>query len=271
MISDDNLICPICQEYFNNPVETECCGNGYCKNCLVQSLNVTRGTCPSCRRNLTIEKCRESKMVKRMVDSLPSVCTHFGCNASVARGDLDYHKKNCRFRPELQCELHHQPMTVTCLQDGQTICVVCALVGKHRTHLCLPSTFKMGCENIASISIQLKDPAFSFNTSTFCYWMSLSRQNYYQTMENLKTKQDIAEVEIPVQSSVKPLSLALETLSRENIPISVNNVKKYLSSIGVVVHPKLLEMVNYPTVATIFGGTKQIEFSSDIESSKISG
>lgn len=51
-MSNQNLICPISQEYLENPILTPCCGNAVSRDCLVEWLT-HESTCPICRSNIS--------------------------------------------------------------------------------------------------------------------------------------------------------------------------------------------------------------------------
>jgi len=157
--SQNDLTCPICSELFNQAVETPCCGTGYCASCLEDSLRLsTHGTCPSCRKNLTIFDCKSNKMVQRMVDNLPAECIYPGCGAKITRSIRTEHIKNCQFRPqknnsELICNKHNKPNTFFCTQDQLWVCSFCYLVGSHRHHECTPKSLMESIERIAAVKV----------------------------------------------------------------------------------------------------------------------
>eukprot|EP01118_Nematostelium_gracile_P019967 TRINITY_DN949_c0_g1_i1.p1 TRINITY_DN949_c0_g1~~TRINITY_DN949_c0_g1_i1.p1 ORF type:complete len:689 (-),score=205.57 TRINITY_DN949_c0_g1_i1:570-2636(-) len=130
-----DLNCPICHEYFTNVIETPCCSNGYCSQCLSDALKATDGACPHCRTQISFFHCVPNKMVQRMVDELPSECLY--CPAKITRSIRDEHIAKCDKRPasqEMMCRNHPLPLTHLCRQEGVYICKTCALVGTHRHH-----------------------------------------------------------------------------------------------------------------------------------------
>ena len=46
-----HLECEICLDVLNDPVQTSCCGQSYCKNCIDQLQNQV---CPHCRADLKL-------------------------------------------------------------------------------------------------------------------------------------------------------------------------------------------------------------------------
>lgn len=77
--------CPICFDICDDPVESSCCGNLYCKECS-DRLN----ECSFCRSKCTF---KSSIAVKRMINKLPAKCSY--CDYNCARGDLKIHYEKC--------------------------------------------------------------------------------------------------------------------------------------------------------------------------------
>jgi len=83
----EDLKCPICLDFCNEPVETNCCHKIFCKQCL-DRLN---GTCALCRSRCIYIA---SVFTKRLINSLPIDCEY--CNEKSTRGDIEHHKLRCK-------------------------------------------------------------------------------------------------------------------------------------------------------------------------------
>jgi hypothetical protein len=81
----DGLMCSICLNLCEVPVETNCCHNLLCKQCVISQTN-----CPLCRKKL---KYTESILAKRLIDSIPTKCEY--CNYETTRGEMNTHKSKC--------------------------------------------------------------------------------------------------------------------------------------------------------------------------------
>ena len=81
----ESLTCPICLDTCNDPVESSCCKNLYCKSC---SDELTQ--CSYCRKNCLFER---STLAKRLIDKIPLNCEH--CKQKTTKGNLELHYIHC--------------------------------------------------------------------------------------------------------------------------------------------------------------------------------
>jgi len=93
--------CPICCDFLQNVLETHCCHNLFCNQCLTD-WRATQRTCPGCRANLDLERCHANIPIQRFVDGLPLDCPYklSGCNAKVPRSEVERHKGLCAYHPD---------------------------------------------------------------------------------------------------------------------------------------------------------------------------
>lgn len=96
-----HLECEICLDVLNNPVQTSCCGQSYCKRCVDQLQNQV---CPHCRADLEIFPDKKSI---RLINDLEIKCPFFigkRCRWKGCASELNNHLKNCDIKP-LECSL----------------------------------------------------------------------------------------------------------------------------------------------------------------------
>ncbi|XP_038671645.1 zinc-binding protein A33-like [Scyliorhinus canicula] len=116
----EDLICPICLDFFTDPVSLEC-GHNFCRSCITQCWEKERISCPDCRqefpeRNLTgswalvnlAEKARKLKLNGKEKES------------------------------KLHCEEHQEELKLFCETDKKLICLICRDSRKHKSHNFLP-------------------------------------------------------------------------------------------------------------------------------------
>lgn len=73
-VQAEQFECPVCLRIPPSPVQTECCNNIFCADCLGELFS-----CPNCRSPFELGKARSSplpRLVQRMFHSLPVVCPH---------------------------------------------------------------------------------------------------------------------------------------------------------------------------------------------------
>ncbi|XP_067865492.1 nuclear factor 7, brain-like [Heterodontus francisci] len=116
----EDLNCPICLDFFTDPVSLEC-GHNFCRSCIAQCWEKEINSCPECRdgftgRNLTV-------------------------NRSLA--NLAEKARKLKLNPEekeskLHCEEHQEELKLFCETDKKLICVICKDSRKHKSHNFLP-------------------------------------------------------------------------------------------------------------------------------------
>ena len=96
-----HLECEICLDVLNDPVQTSCCGQSYCKKCVDQLQNKV---CPHCRANLEIFPDKKSV---RLINDLEIKCPFFigkRCRWKGCASELKNHLESCDIKP-ITCPL----------------------------------------------------------------------------------------------------------------------------------------------------------------------
>src|ERR1700679_306860 len=64
-----NLICPISNDYLEEPIVTPCCGNAISRHCLNEWFNTKSvKTCPICRKNINDFNVQSAPTLKNIMD-----------------------------------------------------------------------------------------------------------------------------------------------------------------------------------------------------------
>ena len=96
-----HLECEIYLDILSNPVQTSCCGQGYCKNCIKQ---VKSKVCPHCRSKLEYYPDKKSL---RLINDLQIKCPYHiegKCQWRSSSSELKNHLKVCNIKP-ITCSL----------------------------------------------------------------------------------------------------------------------------------------------------------------------
>uniref|UniRef100_A0A2K6RL37 RING-type E3 ubiquitin transferase n=1 Tax=Rhinopithecus roxellana TaxID=61622 RepID=A0A2K6RL37_RHIRO len=115
----EELTCPICLEYFQDPVSIEC-GHNFCRGCLHRSWAPGGGPfpCPECRH--------------------PSAPAALRPNWALARLTEKTRRRRLGPVPPGLCSRHWEPLRLFCEEDQRPVCLVCRESQEHQTHAMAP-------------------------------------------------------------------------------------------------------------------------------------
>ncbi|KAM6473954.1 uncharacterized protein PHA67_006545 [Liasis olivaceus] len=117
----EEAICPICLEYFRDPVLIPECGHNFCRSCLDCSWgeSPSEASCPQCRQTFVPGNILANRQLARVLE--------------VA--------KRCDLQGEEGgsfCGTHREPLKLFCQDHETLICVVCDRSQEHRDHWVIP-------------------------------------------------------------------------------------------------------------------------------------
>uniref|UniRef100_A0A672U218 Uncharacterized protein n=1 Tax=Strigops habroptila TaxID=2489341 RepID=A0A672U218_STRHB len=117
--------CPICLEYFRDPVSIHC-GHNFCRVCISRCWEWSTApfSCPRCRETAPERMLHPSRELARVLEAARRL------SAQAAGGDTGQGER---------CEKHQEPLKVFCEDDGAFICVICRESRAHRSHRMLPA------------------------------------------------------------------------------------------------------------------------------------
>ncbi|NXJ01024.1 TRI27 protein, partial [Psophia crepitans] len=116
--------CPICMEYFKDPVSIHC-GHNFCRACITRCWEwcTANFSCPQCQETAAERTLRPSRELARVLEIAKRL------SLQAARGETV---------EEEGCERHREPLKVFCKDDETFICVICRESRAHRSHTMLP-------------------------------------------------------------------------------------------------------------------------------------
>ncbi|XP_059826980.1 nuclear factor 7, ovary-like isoform X2 [Hypanus sabinus] len=113
----EEVICPICLEFFTDPVTLQCEHN-FCRSCITRFWErEERYTCPECRAQFADRTLRPSRLLARLAEKAQKL-----------------HLKLREKESKLHCEEHEEELKMFCETDKKLICVICAVSQEHRQH-----------------------------------------------------------------------------------------------------------------------------------------
>ncbi|XP_055487821.1 zinc-binding protein A33-like [Leucoraja erinacea] len=117
----EEAVCPICLDFFTNPVTLEC-GHNFCRSCITQSWDREgRNSCPECREEFTDRTLRVNRALARLSEKARTLSLNRTEKAS---------------KPH--CEKHQEELKLFCETDKKLICVICAAGREHKSHSFMP-------------------------------------------------------------------------------------------------------------------------------------
>nr|XP_008174601.1 zinc finger protein RFP-like [Chrysemys picta bellii] len=122
---EDEASCPICLEYFNDPVTLDC-GHNFCRACITQcwaGLD-TDVFCPCCMEIFPQRNFRANRQLGTLVDLII--------------GQLKDEQQQAKLGGETVCGKHQEALKLFCEEDQTPICVVCDRSREHRAHAVVP-------------------------------------------------------------------------------------------------------------------------------------
>ncbi|XP_053235292.1 zinc finger protein RFP-like isoform X2 [Podarcis raffonei] len=111
--------CPICLDYFKDPVTTAC-GHDFCRGCLSRYSGVvgSQPSCPQCRYAVQPRSLTPNRKLANFVEITKKL-------------SLQEEKRGV-------CEKHQEPLKLFCKEDQTPICVVCDRSREHENHKVIP-------------------------------------------------------------------------------------------------------------------------------------
>ncbi|XP_075769290.1 zinc finger protein RFP-like [Pelodiscus sinensis] len=119
----DEVTCPICLEYFTDPVSIEC-GHNFCRACLSLCWGESEPnfSCPQCREAIPQRHLRPNYQLGNLVELVKCLRLPAGPEPEGQPG----------------CERHQEALKLFCQEDQAPICVVCDRSRAHHAHTVVP-------------------------------------------------------------------------------------------------------------------------------------
>ncbi|XP_043534291.1 E3 ubiquitin-protein ligase TRIM17-like [Chiloscyllium plagiosum] len=118
-----DLSCPICIDYFREPVSLRC-GHNFCRECILHAWARSEHangsvSCPQCRRQCDRLDITSNRLLASIVEGFQRLCHPHPASP-----------------PPPRCQLHQQGLRLFCSDDLQLVCRACLKSQQHRNHKC---------------------------------------------------------------------------------------------------------------------------------------
>lgn len=116
--------CPICLEYFRDPVSIHC-GHNFCRACITRCWEEEEAnfTCPRCKETAPERNLRPNRELAKIIEIAKRL------SLQAAKGGAG---------GERLCEKHQEALKLFCEEDQTPICLVCRESQAHRAHPVVP-------------------------------------------------------------------------------------------------------------------------------------
>ncbi|XP_072894604.1 zinc-binding protein A33-like [Hemitrygon akajei] len=113
----EEVICPICLDFFTDPVSLAC-GHNFCRSCITRYWErEQRNSCPECREVFADRTLRVNRALANLAEKARNL-------------NLNREGKESK----RHCEEHEEELKLFCETDKTLICVICAVAEEHREH-----------------------------------------------------------------------------------------------------------------------------------------
>ncbi|XP_067865484.1 zinc-binding protein A33-like [Heterodontus francisci] len=117
----EDLNCPICLDFFTDPVSLEC-GHNFCRSCIAQCWEKKEiNSCPECRGEFPERNLRVNRALANLAEKARKL-------------KLNPEEKESKFH----CEEHQEELKLFCETDKKLICLICKDSREHKSHNFLP-------------------------------------------------------------------------------------------------------------------------------------
>ncbi|XP_078272297.1 zinc-binding protein A33-like [Rhinoraja longicauda] len=117
----EDAICPICLDFFTDPVTLEC-GHNFCRSCITQSWDKEgRNSCPECREEIADRTLKGNRALASMTETARALSLNTGGKES-----------------KLHCEEHQEELKLFCETDKKLVCLICRDAREHKSHSFMP-------------------------------------------------------------------------------------------------------------------------------------
>ncbi|XP_060615306.2 E3 ubiquitin-protein ligase TRIM39-like [Anolis sagrei] len=132
----EELFCPICLDYFTEPVILNCEHN-FCRACISTYWDSLGDSfpCPQCRKRCRRGKLRPNAQLGKVAERAKELAAR---DTVLPRMPLRAGNKPQPVAGEEMCKQHLEALKLFCKDDGALICVVCDRSKEHRSHTVIP-------------------------------------------------------------------------------------------------------------------------------------
>uniref|UniRef100_A0A674IF63 Zinc finger protein RFP-like n=1 Tax=Terrapene triunguis TaxID=2587831 RepID=A0A674IF63_9SAUR len=226
----EEATCPVCLEYFTEPVTLEC-GHNFCRACISQCWegSDTAASCPQCRETVQQRNLRPNRQLANMVE----IAKQLSLQAAKGAGG------------DGVCGEHQEALKLFCKEDQTPICVVCDRSWAHRTHTVVPiqeaaqeykeriqahlKTLREEREKLLGLKLSMKGPRAPAMSLTSPCLIFIQKQTQTERQKIVSEFQQLRQF---LEEQERLLQAQLDKLDEEIVKIQNENVSKLSEQIS---------------------------------------
>ncbi|KAM9445846.1 E3 ubiquitin-protein ligase TRIM35-like [Clarias gariepinus] len=171
-LSEEEFCCPVCRDVFRDPVLLPC-SHSFCRTCLQKCWEIKKyPECPECRS-------KSSSLDPPLNLALKKLCELF----------LESRRYRSSMVSDDLCKLHNEKLKLFCVEDQESVCVVCEKSKKHKNHELCPVN-EVLCDIKEKIRAAL-EPLQKSQTL-----LQTAKQNYNKAASHIKSQAQCTERQI---------------------------------------------------------------------------
>ncbi|XP_067419830.1 zinc finger protein RFP-like [Emydura macquarii macquarii] len=215
----DEATCPICLEYFTEPVALEC-GHNFCRACITECWggSNTDVSCPQCRQAVQHRNLRPNRQLANVVEIVKRL------SFKVTKGAGG----------ERACWEHQEPLKLFCKEDQTPICVVCDRSRAHKSHRVVPiqeaaEEYKENIQAHLKTRREEREKFLGFKVTA-----EVKSQEYLKQIEKERQKivSEFQQLRQLLEEQERLLLAQLEKLNKKIVKIQNENITKLCEEIS---------------------------------------
>ncbi|XP_075765618.1 zinc finger protein RFP-like isoform X4 [Pelodiscus sinensis] len=208
----EEATCPLCLEYFTDPVVTAC-GHNFCRACLSRCWEEPNpaASCPQCRAPVQQGPLRPNRPLANMVELVRQLSLEAG------GGGL--------------CEEHQEALKLFCEEDQALICLICRESRAHCAHTVLPIA-EAAQEYKGKIQAHLK--TLREEREKLLGWKATGERRSQECLKQTQAERQkiVAEFQQFLEEQERLLLAQLEKLDEEIGRLQTDTVRKLSAQIS---------------------------------------
>ncbi|XP_065271860.1 zinc finger protein RFP-like [Emys orbicularis] len=215
----EEATCPVCLEYFTEPVTLEC-GHNFCRACISQCWvgSDTATSCPQCREIVQQRNLRPNRQLANVVE----IAKRLSLQATKGTGG------------DGVCGEHQEALKLFCEEDETPICVICRESRAHRAHTVVPiqeaaQEYKENIQAHLKTLREEREKLWGFHVTG-----EGKRQEYLKQIQTERQKivSEFQQLRQFLEEQERLLLAQLEKLDKEIVRIQNENVSKLSEQIS---------------------------------------